>query len=128
MSASPVAAAALRSTLPVTVVGGSVLRTAQGASLGETLQGTPGLRSISMSTGIGKPVIRGLHSQRVLTLADGHRIDAQQWGTDHAPNVETAAAERIEVIKGPASVLYGSEAMGGVINVVPRPLFDAGDG
>jgi outer membrane receptor protein involved in Fe transport len=126
VTATPVATTTLRSTLPATVVGGATLRTAQGASLGETLQGTPGLRSISMTTGIGKPVIRGLHSQRVVTMADGHRVDGQQWGLDHAPGVETAAADRIEVIKGPASVLYGSEAMGGVINVIPRPLFDAG--
>ncbi len=124
VTATPVATTTLRSTLPATVVGGAALRTAQGASLGETLQGTPGLRSISMTTGIGKPVIRGLHSQRVVTMADGHRVDGQQWGLDHAPGVETAAADRIEVIKGPASVLYGSEAMGGVINIIPRPLFD----
>lgn len=128
VTATPVATTTLRSTLPATVVGGAALRTTQGASLGETLQGTPGLRSISMTTGIGKPVIRGLHSQRVVTLADGHRVDGQQWGLDHAPGVETAAADRIEVIKGPASVLHGSEAMGGVINVIPRPLFDAGTG
>lgn len=126
VSASAVATSALRSTQPAAVVGGSTLRTAQGASVGETLQGTAGLRSISMSTGIGKPVIRGLHSQRVLTLTDGNRVDGQQWGTDHAPNVETAGADRIEVIKGPASVLHGAEAIGGVINIVPRPLFGGG--
>ncbi len=75
-----------------------------------------------MTTGIGKPVIRGLTNNRVVTLANGQRTETQQWGHDHSPNVESADAERLEVVKGPASVLYGSDALGGVVNVVRRPL------
>jgi iron complex outermembrane receptor protein len=80
-----------------------------------------------MSTGIGKPVIRGMTHYRVVTLDNGQRSETQAWGHDHSPNVETAAAERVEVIKGPASVLYGSDALGGVVNVVAPPVPDALD-
>ena len=80
-----------------------------------------------MTTGIGKPVIRGMTHYRVVTLDNGQRTETQAWGHDHSPNVETASAERIEVIKGPSSVLYGSDALGGVINVVAPALPDAID-
>ncbi len=116
---------ARRAVQPVVLLDGAALRTQQAASIGETLAGLAGLRSMSMTTGIGKPVIRGLHSTRIVTLDGGQRVETQQWGADHAPNVETMGAERIEVVKGPSSVRYGSDAIGGVINVVRRPLLDA---
>jgi iron complex outermembrane recepter protein len=116
---------ARRAVQPVALLDGAALRTQQAPSLGETLAGLAGLRSMSMTTGIGKPVIRGLHSTRIVTLDGGQRVETQQWGADHAPNVETMGAERIEVVKGPSSVRYGSDAIGGVINVVRRPLLDA---
>jgi iron complex outermembrane recepter protein len=107
---------------PVAVIGGAELRRAQGAAVGDALEQLPGVRSLSMTTGIGKPVIRGLTHNRVVTLDNGQRTETQQWGHDHSPNVETANAEQIEVIKGPASVLYGSDALGGVVNVIAAPL------
>lgn len=112
---------------PVTVIGGAELRRAQGAAVGDALEQLPGIRSLSMTTGIGKPVIRGLTHNRIVTLDNGQRSETQQWGHDHSPNVETANAEQIEVIKGPASVLYGSDAMGGVINIVAPALPQARD-
>ncbi len=128
VSASTVATTTARATQSTAVLGGGSLRNSQSASVGETLADVPGMRSMSLTTGIGKPVIRGLHSTRVVTMADGNRVDGQQWGTDHGPNVETSTADRIEVIKGPASVLYGAEAIGGVINIIPRALPWSGDG
>lgn len=113
---------------PVAVLEGAALRTAQGAALGDALEQVPGVRSLSMTTGIGKPVIRGMTHYRVVTLDNGQRSETQAWGHDHSPNVETAAAERVEVIKGPASVLYGSDALGGVVNVVAPAVPDALDG
>ena len=110
---------------PVAVVGGAELRRAQGAAVGDALEQLPGVRSLSMTTGIGKPVIRGLTHNRIVTLDNGQRSETQQWGHDHSPNVETANAEQIEVIKGPASVLYGSDALGGVINIVAPALPEA---
>ena len=122
VTASAIATSLLTSPQPTAVVAGTELRTAQAPSLGETLQMVPGVHSLSTGVGIGKPVIRGLTSNRVLILDDGQRLETQQWGDEHSPNIETATADRIEVIKGPASVLYGSDALGGVINVIPREL------
>lgn len=128
VTASPLATTTLTSPQPLSVLGGDELRQAQRGSLGAMLEGEPGVRNFSTGSGIGKPVIRGLTSNRVLVLANGQRLENQQWGDEHGPNVETADAARIEVIRGPASVLYGSDALGGVINVVAPPLPDASGG
>lgn len=125
VTATPLAGNALSSPQPVSVLGGDELAQRQSPTLGETLNGVPGVQSFSTGPAIGKPVIRGLTSNRVLVLDDGQRLETQQWGDEHAPQVETATAERIEVVRGPASVLYGSDAIGGVINVIQRPLPDA---
>ena len=125
VTASPLATTALAAPQPISVLTPGDLATAGAPSLGETASVVPGVRSVSTGSGIGKPVIRGLTSNRVLVLADGQRLETQQWGDEHGPNVETASAERIEVIRGPASVLYGSDALGGVINVVDPELPDA---
>jgi outer membrane receptor protein involved in Fe transport len=115
----------LSSPQPTAVLGGADLRGAQAPNLGETLSGLAGVHSWSTGIGIGKPVIRGLGANRVLVLDNGQRLETQQWGDEHSPNIETADADRIEVIRGPASVLYGSDALGGVINVIPKALPDA---
>jgi iron complex outermembrane receptor protein len=125
VTATPTATDPLSSPQPTTVVGAEDLRTAQAPSLGETLSGLAGVHSWSTGIGVGKPVIRGLTSNRVLVLDNGQRLETAQWGDEHGPNVETADAERIEVIRGPASVLYGSDALGGVVNVIPKELPDA---
>lgn len=122
VTASAVATDSRRVAQPTAVLAGEALRRTQSASLGETLEQMAGIRSLSMTTGIGKPVIRGLTNNRVVTLANGQRTETQQWGHDHSPNMESADAERLEVVKGPASVLYGSDALGGVVNVVRRRL------
>jgi iron complex outermembrane receptor protein len=125
VTASPIATTSLESPQPVAVLGGGDLQASKAASLGETISALPGVRNYSTGSGIGKPVIRGLSSNRVLVLADGQRLESQQWGDEHGPNIEAGDADRVEVIRGPASVLYGSDAIGGVVNVVTRPLPDA---
>ncbi|HEX2449613.1 MAG TPA: TonB-dependent receptor [Gemmatimonadales bacterium] len=125
VTASPNATTLLDSPQPASALSGNELLVRQSPSLGETVQSLPGVRSLSTGTGIGKPVIRGLTSNRVLVVVDGQRLETQQWGDEHGPNVETEEADRIEVIRGPASVLYGSDALGGVVNVVPKDLPDA---
>jgi len=122
VTATPNATSSLESPQPVSVLSGEELHAAQSSSLGATLDGMAGVHNYSTGVGIGKPVIRGLTSNRVLVLDNGQRLETQQWGDEHGPNVETANAERVEVIRGPASVLYGSDALGGVINVVQAPL------
>lgn len=125
VTATADASGAAQSPQPVAIMSGEDLRTVPQASLGAVLENQPGVRSISTGQGVGKPVIRGLSSNRVLVLEDGARLENAQWGDEHGPQVETLDADRIEVIRGPASVLYGSDAIGGVVNVVPRELPDA---
>lgn len=125
VTSSPLASNLLDAPQPTSVVSAEDLSSVAAPSLGETVNVLPGVRNYSTGIGIGKPVIRGLTSNRVLVLADGQRLESQQWGDEHGPNVETADAARIEVIRGPASVLYGSDALGGVINVIDRDLPDA---
>lgn len=127
VTATPLATSALESPQPLAVIQGDALRAAQAPSLGDVLADLPGVRSFSTGNGIAKPVIRGLGSNRVLVLDNGQRTESQQWGDEHAPNVETVGAERIEVVRGPASVLYGSDALGGVINVIAPELPSAAD-
>ena len=125
VTASPLATTSLTSPQPTSLLSKEELQAGRSASLGETISSLPGVRSLSTGSGIGKPVIRGLSSNRVLVLADGQRLENQQWGDEHGPQVEAAEAERVEVIRGPASVLYGSDAIGGVVNVITPPLPDA---
>jgi len=91
-------------------------------SLGEMLDHIPGVNNLSAGTQSGKPVIRGLTGNRVKVLSNGQSTDYQAYGTRHLPNVDPYLAERIEVIRGPQSVLYGAEAIGGVVNVIQAPL------
>jgi len=127
ITATTAATRAQDSPQPTSVMEGAELRVSQATALGDVLEQIPGVRTLSMTTGIGKPVIRGMTHYRVVTLDNGQRTETQAWGHDHSPNVETATADRIEVIKGPSSVLYGSDALGGVINVIAPPLPDAID-
>ena len=122
VTASAGATTPMTSPQPTSVLSGEALRQAQAPSLGGTLEQLPGLRNWSSGSGIGKPTIRGLRSDRVVIAANELRLDNQQWGDEHGPQVETAEIERVEVIRGPGSVLYGSDALGGVINVIPKVM------
>src|SRR5207237_4133455 len=73
-------------------------------------------------------VSRGLTGPRVLVLEDGSRLEDYSWSDEDGPSVDTRLAQRVEVIRGPASVLYGSDALGGVVNVIPEELPDANGG
>ncbi len=87
-----------------------------------TLEKVPGISSINTGVGISKPVIRGLYSNRVLVNVNGIKQEGQQWGLDHGLEIDRFDATRVELIKGPASVLYGSEGLGGVINILPPAI------
>ncbi|MGZ4041698.1 MAG: TonB-dependent receptor [Bacteroidia bacterium] len=83
----------------------------------------PGLSAVTTGPNISKPYIRGLGYNRVLTLFDGVRQDGQQWGDEHGIEIDQFLIDRIEVVKGPASLIYGSDALAGVINLLPaNPL------
>jgi iron complex outermembrane receptor protein len=128
VTASPIATTSLTSPQPTSVMSAEEVQSNRSATLGETISSLPGVRNFSTGTGIGKPVIRGLSSNRVLVLDNGQRVESQQWGDEHGPQVEAGEAERIEVIRGPASVLYGSDALGGVVNVITPEVPDALEG
>ncbi|MGY8914871.1 MAG: TonB-dependent receptor, partial [Flavobacteriales bacterium] len=89
-------------------------------TLSDGITNIAGVESVSTGIGIGKPVIRGLSSNRVLVYTQGVRLENQQFGDEHGLGVNDAGIESIEVIKGPASLLYGSDAMGGVLYLNPE--------
>ncbi|HEY6090713.1 MAG TPA: TonB-dependent receptor [Gemmatimonadales bacterium] len=116
------------SSLPASSLSGEDLRRAQSVSLAHVVEVLPGVRAITTGSQIGKPVIRGFSGARVLVLENGSRLEDYSWSDEDGPSVETAFARRIELIRGPASVLYGSDAVGGVVNVIPEQLPDAAGG
>lgn len=93
-----------------------------GKSLGESLREIPGVNTIQAGPGIFKPVIHGVHSQRVLILNYGIRQEGQQWGAEHAPEIDPFIAAQVVVIKDASAIRYGTDALGGVIVVNPAPL------
>ena len=90
------------------------------ATLSEGITSIPGVSQASTGTSTGKPVIRGLSGNRVVTYTQGLRLENQQFGADHGLGISDSGIESIEVIKGPASLLYGSDALGGVIYIEPE--------
>ena len=87
----------------------------------------PGVSQISTGNSIGKPVIRGLSGNRVLVYSQGVRMENQQFGEEHGLGLNAAGIESVEVIKGPASLLYGSDALGGVLYFNPEKFANSGD-
>lgn len=87
-------------------------------NLSDALAKLPGISQMSTGNSISKPVIRGLYGNRILVLFSGLRFDNQQWQDEHGLGLSQIGIDRVEVIKGPASLLYGSDALGGVINVI----------
>jgi iron complex outermembrane recepter protein len=98
------------------------LAEAAGKTLGETLREIPGVNTIQAGPGIFKPVIHGVHSQRILILNYGIRQEGQQWGAEHAPEIDPFIASNVVVIKDATAIKYGTDALGGVIVVNPPEL------
>lgn len=90
-------------------------------NLVDAIAKVPGVSQVTTGGGISKPVIRGMSYNRVVTLVDGAKQEGQQWGDEHGIEVDQYSAERVEVLRGAASLLYGSDALGGVINIL-EPL------
>ena len=106
-------------TRPVEVLAGSRLDEVRAATLGETVNRLPGVQSSYFGPGVGRPIIRGLEGARVQVLSDGLASgDVSTVSVDHAVSIEPFLADQIEVLKGPSTLLYGSGAIGGAVNVV----------
>ncbi len=122
---APLLKSAADSALPIAVVSGERLRQEASASLGETLNNEIGIHNSSFGSGVGNPVIRGQGGNRVRILQDGiGTLDAADVSPDHSFTAEALLAERIEIIRGPATLLYGNGAIGGVINVIDNRIPD----
>lgn len=125
VTASPEAAALSDLAQPVGVLTGEELAESSRASLGETLATQPGVSSTSFGAGASRPVIRGQGGNRVRILENGvGSSDASNVSPDHAVAIEPLSAERIEVVRGPATLLYGSNAVGGVVNILDHRIPD----
>lgn len=123
VTASPYARTQAELSSATTVLGGNELLLRQQPTLGETLAGQPGISSGYFGPGSSRPVIRGLDANRVRILQNGvDTIDASSTSPDHAVSVEPFLLKRIEVVRGPAALLYGGAAVGGVVNVIDHRL------
>jgi iron complex outermembrane receptor protein len=108
---------------PTSVLAGQELDKQLEMSLGATLENQPGLASRSFGPAPARPVVRGLDGDRVLILQDGQRMgDVSSQSGDHGVSVNPAAAQRIEVVRGPATLLYGANAIGGLVNVITEDI------
>jgi iron complex outermembrane receptor protein len=107
----------------VTVVTGDLLERVRGANLGETLESQLGMSASAFGTGASRPIIRGLAGPRVRTLEDGiDSMDVSTVSVDHAVSIDPLAARQVEIFRGPTTLLYGSGAVGGIVNTVTNRI------
>lgn len=115
-----------QSPQPVTIIKKADLTRTSSTNIINSLSHIPGVSALSTGPAIAKPFIRGLGYNRVVVVNDGIRQEGQQWGDEHGIEIDDYSAQRIEVLKGPASLMYGSDALAGVINI--QSLMPAPDG
>ena len=109
-----------RSPVPIAAMSGKEIRlNANSNAIDAAVRSIPGLSAVTSGPNISKPFIRGLGYNRVLTMFNGLRQEGQQWGDEHGIEVDGYGVDRVEVVKGPASLLYGSDAVAGVVNLLP---------
>lgn len=119
VSVAPNARSQFESYQPTSVLAGQELTKQLEGTIGATLQAEPGIAMRSIGPGPARPVIRGLDGDRIVVLEDGQRVgDLSSQSADHGVTVNPASAQRIEVVRGPASLLYGANAIGGLVNVI----------
>jgi len=108
-----------RNPVPIVSISHDYLATNLSTNAIDAIAKIPGIRAVTTGPNISKPFIRGLGYNRILTLYDGIRQEGQQWGDEHGIEVDQYAVNRVEVIKGPASLSFGSDALAGVVNLIP---------
>jgi iron complex outermembrane recepter protein len=113
---------ARRSPVPIVLMKKDYLDTHQSDNIIDAISKVPGVSAVSTGPNVSKPVIRGLGFNRILVLHDGIRQEGQQWGDEHGIEVEQYGIEKVEVIKGPASLSFGSDALAGVVNLIPTAM------
>jgi iron complex outermembrane recepter protein len=112
-----------RNPIPITTINNQALTENASTNLIDNIAATPGISQISTGSAISKPVIRGLSYNRIITVLDGIRQEGQQWGDEHGIEIDEFAIERVEVIKGAGSLMYGGDGLGGVVHfLTPSPV------
>ena len=112
------------STAPISVVTGKELRQTTSTNVIDAVAKQPGMSQVTTGGGISKPIIRGLGYNRIIVMNEGVRQEGQQWGDEHGVEVDGQSVGSVEILKGPASLMYGSDAMAGVLILhdAPSPL------
>ncbi|HRV84596.1 MAG TPA: TonB-dependent receptor [Saprospiraceae bacterium] len=115
-----------RTPTPITTISTAELRALNASNIIDAIASRPGIDQVTTGPGISKPVIRGLGFNRVVVVNDGIRQEGQQWGDEHGIEIDEYGVNRVEILKGPASLAFGSDAMAGVINFLPAPTLPKG--
>ena len=115
------------STMPISVISWRDLRQTPSVNIIDAIARQPGMAHISTGVGISKPIIRGLGFTRVVTMNDGVRQEGQQWGDEHGIEIDPQTVHSVEILKGPASLMYGSDALAGVLIMHSSPILAEGD-
>ena len=111
-----------QSATPISVVTTKTLHQIASTNIIDKVAKQPGMAQVTTGSGISKPVIRGLGYNRIVTIADGVRLEGQQWGDEHGIELDGASVGQVEILKGPASLMYGSDAMAGVVIFHPESI------
>ena len=115
------------STAPISVVSGKELRQTASTNIIDAIAKQPGVAQITTGSGISKPIIRGLGYNRVIVMNEGIRQEGQQWGDEHGIEIDPQNVNSVEILKGPASLMYGSDAMAGVLILHGNPVLPEGE-
>ncbi|MFA4838525.1 MAG: TonB-dependent receptor [Candidatus Neomarinimicrobiota bacterium] len=127
ITGSPIASDPLSTPQDISYMSGREKIRLQSTSLGKTIETIPGIYNMSAGSVAGRPIIRGQSGERIQVLSDGIAQEYQQYGERHAPNIDPFNYDRVEIIKGAASLLYGSDALGGAVNLIPYQFHIAAD-
>ena len=114
-------------TAPVSIITSQVLRSTASTNIIDAISHQPGISQLTTGGSISKPIIRGLGYNRVVVMSEGVRQEGQQWGDEHGVEVDGSSVSSVEILKGPASLMYGSDAMAGVVILHPQATLPEGE-
>ena len=114
-------------TAPVSIVTPQLLRSTASTNIIDAIAHQPGVSQLTTGGSISKPIIRGLGYNRVVVMSEGVRQEGQQWGDEHGVEVDGNSVGSVEILKGPASLMYGSDAMAGVVILHAQPTLAEGE-
>ena len=115
------------STAPISIVSSKELHQTTSTNIIDAIAKQPGVAQITTGSGISKPIIRGLGYNRIIVMNEGVRQEGQQWGDEHGIEIDAQNVNSVEILKGPASLMYGSDAMAGVLILHGAPILPEGE-